>query len=86
MPTEDECSHKGTDENADDEIPVVVHCQKHDDVSDSELCHVEESPDQLLEDSGSEGLLALEQWCRCLGGRRLVRTAGAFSRGGIVAW
>jgi hypothetical protein len=66
VPAEDESSDEGTKEDADDEVPVVVHGKQHDDVSDGELSHVQKSSDELLEDVGREAL-GLEKWRGRLG-------------------
>lgn len=54
LPTKDEVSEVRTNEDADDEISVVVHSEQHDKVSDSELEHVEERADRLLDEAGAK--------------------------------
>jgi len=44
----------GSNENADDKVPIVVHSQQHDKVSHSKLHHVKKSSNSLLPDVGSE--------------------------------
>lgn len=61
VPTEDERSNESTNKDADDEVPVEVHGEQHDDVGDGELSHVQECADELLEEVGREGL-RLEEW------------------------
>lgn len=56
MPAEDESSDEGTKEDADDNVPVVVHREQHDYVCNCKLGHVQECSDELLERAGSEGL------------------------------
>lgn len=72
MPAEDEGPKEGAEEDANDEVAIVIHRKQHDDVRNGELRHVQKGADELLEDVGSEGL-RLEQRRRRLGGRSLVR-------------
>jgi hypothetical protein len=68
VPAKDEGSHESTKEDADDDVPVVVHREQHDDVGDRELSHVQERSHELLEQIGCEGL-RLEEWRGRLGRR-----------------
>lgn len=61
MPAEDKCSDEGPKEDADDEVPVEVHGQQHNNVGDGKLSHVQERANELLEEVGREGL-RLEKW------------------------
>lgn len=56
VPAEDESSDESTNKYADDEVPVEIHGEQHDDVGDGELSHVQECPDKLLEEVWCEGL------------------------------
>lgn len=40
LPAEDEVSKISTDEDTDDDVPVVVHGEQHDEVSYGKLKHV----------------------------------------------
>lgn len=55
LPSKDEGAKVSTDEDADDEITVVVHGQQHDKVRDSKLNHVYQCTDGLLEHAWAEG-------------------------------
>lgn len=67
MPAKNKSPNKSSQENADDHVPVVVHRKQHHNIRDSELCHMQESPDELLEDVWGESSLRLEKRCRRLG-------------------
>jgi len=41
LPPKDEVSKIRTDEDADDEVPVVIHRQQHDEISHSKCAHVQ---------------------------------------------
>jgi hypothetical protein len=75
LPTKDEVSKIRSDEDANDEVPIVVHGEKHDKVGDGKLTHVKERTDGLLK----------EVWAEFLS---LSRSGGVrFSRGsGVLAW
>lgn len=55
LPLKDEGAKISTDEDADDEVTVVVHGQQHDKVRDSKLNHVYQRTDCLLEHAWAEG-------------------------------
>lgn len=55
LPLKDEGAKIGTDEDADDEVTVVVHGQQHDKARDSKLNHVYQRTDGLLEHAWAEG-------------------------------
>jgi hypothetical protein len=52
---EDKGAKVGTDEDADDEVTVVVHGQQHDKVRNGKLNHVYQRTDCLLEHAWAEG-------------------------------
>jgi len=54
LPAEDEVSKICANEDADDDVSVVIHCKQHDEVCDCELQHMEKSTNSLLEDTGAE--------------------------------
>jgi hypothetical protein len=54
LPPEDEVSEICANEDTDDDVSVVIHGKQHDEVCDSELKHMEESANSLLEDAGAE--------------------------------
>lgn len=49
LPREDKRSQERSDEDADDDVPVVVHGKQHDKIRNRELSHMEHGPDKLLE-------------------------------------
>lgn len=90
----DERTQISTDKDADDDVSVVVHGQKHDKVSNSKLHHVKQRSDGLLPDVGSEG--GKSEWssagCDILGttiraaaGDDGGRGRGALEVGGVLA-
>lgn len=70
MPAGDEVTDESANEDADDDVPIVVHGEEHDEVRHSELQHVQQCADELLEDGRCEA--------RCLDGigRSLARVGG----------
>jgi hypothetical protein len=54
LPPEYEVTQVCANEDADDEVSVVVHGQQHDKVRDSECTHVQCRPDRLLYNAWSE--------------------------------
>lgn len=54
LPPKDEVPEICANEDADDDVSVVVHGKQHDEVCDSKLQHMKESADCLLEDAGAE--------------------------------
>ena len=51
IPTEHKVPDVSSDEDADDDIPVEVHGEKHDEVGDGELTGVDQGSDRLLDQS-----------------------------------
>lgn len=85
FPREEKRPQERSDEDADDDVPVVVHGQQHDEIRNRELGHMERGPDKLLEQrrphravidtsSGGGG---------DIGVRTLVRGRG---RGAVTFW
>jgi hypothetical protein len=48
LPVEDKSSEKSANQDAYNDISVIVHCQQHDKIRYSELQHMQESPYKLL--------------------------------------
>ncbi len=48
LTTENEGTQKSTNDDADDDIPIIIHSQKHNKVGNSELHCMEKSSDDLL--------------------------------------
>lgn len=71
--------HKGSqvraEEDADNDVSVVVHGEQHDKVSHSELHHVQKRADRLLADVGAEGRDANGAGGRAVGGLAAIRTS-----------
>lgn len=67
LPTTDEVSKICADEDADNDVSVVVHGEQHDKVCYCELEHMKQSADCLLDDAGAE---VLGCSCRHCGRRR----------------
>ena len=89
FPLEDEGAYVGADEDTDDDVPIVVHGQEHNEVRHCELHHVEECPDCLFEDGRAEtlgGKSTLQGDCRI--GRRgsFWRTSLAIIDAGRGGW
>lgn len=75
MPAEDESSDESSKEDADYDVPIVVHREEHDDVSDRKLGHVQECSDELLKNAWCEAL-RLKERCGRLGRWRFARIVG----------
>lgn len=55
FPAKNEVSDVRADEDGDDKVPIVVHGEQHDKVRNSELAHVQQRADSLLEHARAEG-------------------------------
>jgi hypothetical protein len=64
IPREDEESQKGANENADDEVAVVVHDEQHDEVRYTELNHVHQGSDWLLRKTRQELMVCRDRVAR----------------------
>lgn len=54
LPAKDEVTKICADEYTNNYVSIVIHGEEHNEVSDRELEHMEQSTDSLLEDAGSE--------------------------------
>ena len=53
-PITDEFADKSTEENHNDNVPIEIHGEQHDDVCHSESDHVDDGPSQLLHERRSK--------------------------------
>lgn len=54
FPTEDEITNESPNQDTDDEIPIVIHSEQHDEVRHPKLDHMQKRPDHLLEKTRPE--------------------------------
>jgi hypothetical protein len=48
IPAEDKSSKKSANQDTDNDVSIIVHCQQHDEISYSELQYIQESCCKLL--------------------------------------
>lgn len=75
LPVEHKGSQVRAEEDADNDVSVVVHGEQHDKVSHSELHHVQKRADRLLTDVGAEGRDANGAGGSAVGGLAAIRAS-----------